>query len=528
MRVWTDGANHLVVGQRGIEIYRAGKPPALQPFGDSGRGGFPARHVLAVTSREPLRAWIGRAARVHLVNLGDAPQVGRAVQAHILDATGLPDGRVLACVGPTAEDLDTAGDAPARARLVILSGETPDLATATELTIPKAPRITWPGGIWAKDSVPWPEEEVDEGDPPPLLDALAVAYPQRDGGASFDAVTCFANEHGVVFTGSYAGLVVVLSPDGTRVEYALRVPTQGSESEIYAARTPAGVLVALCIEGRESAILHLAPDGKVLASRDKIGKEPAWGMGPPVLQGDRVLVFESGQSGEPRLHDLALADLKVAKTVEAPGARAGELSAASGPGGNPLIFGFGNAAVMLERGGRGRLLARPLEPPAPPPPPPAPKPGPQRATGPTSLALAGPGSPRTWAFTVGQAVTLDIPFTNHGGPAKGVVVEVGGPALQAGLVQPRRVILGDVEAALPERGPASRVEMPAVTIPAGNSERPQRGESLPDPAARVARVELTALKAGTAVLTVRITPLGAAGGRGSVLQGKSLSVTAPA
>lgn len=525
MRVWTDGANHLVVGQRGLEIYRAGQPPALHPFSDPARGSWPARHVLAVSSRDPLRAWIGRGQRVYLVTIGDAVQVGRAVPAHVLEAVGLPDGRVLACLGPSSEDIDAAGDAHARARLVILQGDAPDPAAAVEVKVPKAPRIAWPGGIWAKDAVPWPEEEVEEGDPPPLLDALAVAYTQRAGAASFDDVTCSVNDHGIAFAGAYSGLVLALSPDGTQVDFALRVPTQSSDTEIHAARTAEGVLIVLSIERRQSAILHLAPDGRVITSRDRIGKEIASGLGPPVVQGDKVMLFETGASGGPRLHEITLADLKATKTVEAPGRAAGELSTSAGPDGNPFVLGFGDVACLLERGGRGRLLARQLEPPAPPPPPPAPKPGPVRASGPPSLALAGPGAPRVWTTAAGEALTLEIRFTNHGGPGKGVSVEVGGPALQAGLVQPRRVVLDDLEAALPERGTASRAELPGFTIVAGMGERPPKGEAFADPAVRVARVELVGVKAGTAVLTVRITPLGAVGGRGSVLQGKSLTIT---
>jgi len=52
-----------------------------------------------------------------------------------------------------------------------------------------------------------------------------------------------------------------------------------------------GVVVVHCIEGRNSAITHLASDGTVLGSRHKIGRDLAMGMGPPVVT--------SAQDGDP-------------------------------------------------------------------------------------------------------------------------------------------------------------------------------------------------------------------------------------
>lgn len=524
MRVWTDGTTHLVVRARGVEIHRAGQPAALRELeGVVVVGGSPLRHVLAVTSRDPLRAWVGHGAGVRRVELGDEAEVGSALPAYVLDAVGLADGRVLACVAPARASAE--GVAP-RAKLVLVPGDSAELEGAEEIAVPAPTRIKWPGGIWFDEAIPWPEDEAaeDEVEPPPL-DALAVAYPQRDGRATYDHVVMISNEHGVAVAGTFTGLVVALAPGGGRAEFAVRVPTQAGETEIHAARTPAGVVVVICVEGRESAVLHIAPDGKVLAHRDKIGKEPAWGMGLPVVQGERVLVYEAGQGAGERLHELSLSDLKVVKSVDGAGKSRGELSVASAPGGSPVVLGLGEAACLLERGGRGRILLRTLEPPAPPAPPPRPPAKPERAVGTPSLALAGPGGPRVWTVATGSVLPLEIPFTNHGGIGKGVAIEIGGPAFAAGLVQVQRAVVGELTAPVVARGGAARVELPGVPLLAGLTDRGPKNAPLPDPAAQMLRVELVGAKAGTAVLTVRITPLGVPPGRGSVLQGKSLTVT---
>ncbi|WP_156339133.1 hypothetical protein [Chondromyces crocatus] len=477
-----------------------------------------------MTSREPLRAWVGQGAAVRRVAQGEEWQVGRPVPAYVLDAVGLSDGRVLACIGPARAPEEGP---PRRARLMVLDEEVQDLDGVEEIAIPAATRIRWPGGIWAEGEVPWPEEEDDEeDDEPTLLDALAVACPLRDGAASYDPVTCTLNEHGVALAGAYAGLVVALPAGGGSPDFALRVPTQRDNTEIHAARTPAGVVVVICVERQESAILHLAPDGRVLAHRDKAGKDTLIGLGPPVVQGDRVLVYEAGGGvGGERLHELSLADLKITKSVEGAGKQRGELSVASGAGGAPVVLGLGETASIVERGGRGRVMIKALEPPPPPPPKPLPRTGPARAAGPPSLALAGPGEPRTWVVPAGETLRLKIPFTNHGGPGKGLAIEVSGPGLMAGLVKPERATVGEVEMPLEVRGSMARLELPDFAILPGLLERGPKNSPLPDPAAQQLRLELLGAKAGTGVLTVRLIPLGTPAGRGSVLQGKSLTVT---
>lgn len=477
---------------------------------------WPSREVLAVLEGEPLHAWIGSAQEVRLVALapGQAPE--GTVAAHVLDAVGLSKGRVLACVA-------RAGDP--RVRLVVVGGAALDLAGARELALPKATRVEWPGGIWAKDAVPWPEDDLDEDDEPPAVNALAKGHALPDGTFAFDDVVFSANDLGVVVTGAYAGVIAALPPDASRVDFSVRLPTQGEETEIFAARTRAGVVAVVCVEGRHAAILHIAPDGRVLASRHKIGRDLAWGMGPPVVQGERVIVFEVGEKGGDRLHTLELADLSVVKSTplgERPG---GSLSVCCA--GDTFLLGTGARACLVKRGARGVLALTLLEHPvvrrAITPPAAAPL-----AAGPPSLSLTrAVERPAPWETSVGQQVAIDITFTNQGGASRGVAVEIGGPAITQGLVRAERVRIGDLVAPLAAKGSTAVGELPAVALPAGLSPDLYGGKkALPLPAAAVllTHIDLVGVKAGSAVLTVRITPLGAAPTRGSVLQGKSLTV----
>ena len=436
----------------------------------------------------------------------------------MLDAVGLGDGRVLACLAAPKER---------RARLVVVDGGAEDLTGAQALALPPVTRIEWPGG---KDAVPWPEDDVEEDEEPTILDALAVGRERPDGHLGYDEVQFSMNEHGITVTGVSAGIIAVLPPDASRVDFAVRVPTQVDETEIFATRTAEGVAVVVCIEGRHAALLHVAPDGHVIASRNKIGKELAWGMGPPVVQGDRLIVFEVGEGGEDRLHDIKLEGLTVAKSNALGERPAGRLSVWSAPGGASFLLGLGLRASLVKRGSRGSLGGTLLD--KPPPPPAAPRPLPPLiplASGPPTLALARSSErPQPWETGVEQTLTLAIPFTNQGGASKGIAFEIGGAALQGGLVRPVRVRVGEVEAPLVMKGSVARAELATLPLVAGFAIEPMVGKMkpLPPPPApvQVAHVDLQGLKPGSAVLTVRITPLSALPSRGSVLQGKAVTV----
>lgn len=527
MRVWTDGSIHLVSGEEGIEVHRPNTAAVLHALGKPQKRAHPPRDVLAVVTSDPLRVWVGSGTDVRLVTIDDGVEVERKIPANILDAVGLGDGRVLTCAVLPGERSP---------RLVVVDGAEPDFAAAPDLSPPAAPRITWPGGIWEKE-VAWPEDDVEEGDEPLALDALALGYPQTDGRFLYDEVILSSNEHGITVTGVYVGIVAALPRDASRIDFALRVPTQVGETEIFAARTAGGgVVVVHCIEGRHSAITHLGPDGAVLGNRHKIGRDLAWGMGPPVVQGERVVVFEAGAQGADRLHELKLPALEVAKSAELGEHPTGRLSVATAPTGDPFVLGLGTKARLVKRGARGRLDTEALVRPVPKvvAPPRAIVQAPSlRVQGPPALALSkGDQRPSPWTMATNEAFVIEIPFTNQGGASRGVAIEVSGAAFQSGLVRTTRARVGDVETMLESkpgsasvRGELADVAMEAGFTPIGGDKK----GALPPPAAPslYLRIEVFGVKPGNGVLTVRITPLKAAPGRGSVLQGKSVTVYDP-
>jgi hypothetical protein len=527
MRVWTDGSLHLVSGEEGIEVHRPNTAAVLHALGKPQKGAHPPRDVLAVVSSDPLQVWVGSGADVRLVALDESARIEKTIPANILDAIGLGDGRVLACAVLPGERSP---------RLVVVDGAAPDFAAATDLSPPAARRITWPGGIWEKD-VAWPEDDVEEGDEPLVLDALALGYPQTDGRFLYDEVLISANEHGITVTGVYVGIVAALPRDASKIDFAVRVPTQVGETEIFAARTAAGgVVVVHCIEGRHAAVTHLASDGTVLGNRFKIGRDLAWGMGPPVVQGERVVVFEAGAQGADRLHELKLPALEVAKSAELGEHPTGRLSVWTSPTSDPFVLGLGAKARLIKRGPRGRIdveaLTRP--PPKVAAPPRAIVQAPSlRMQGPPALALSkGDQRLSPWTMTTEEPSVIEIPFTNQGGASRGVAIEISGPAFQSGLVRTTRAKVGDVETMLTSkpgaasvRGELGELAMEAGFTPIGSDKK----GALPPPAAPslYLRIEIFGVRPGNAVLTVRITPLKALPGRGSVLQGKSVTVTAP-
>jgi hypothetical protein len=527
MRVWTDGSLHLVSGEEGIEVHRPNTGAVLHALGKPQKRAHPPRDVLAVVTSEPLRVWVGSGAEVKLVTLGEGVEVERTIPANVLDAIGIGDGRVLACAVLPGER---------NPRLVVVDGADPDFKAATDITLPAATRITWPGGIWEKE-VAWPEDDVEEGDEPLALDALALGYPQTDGRFLYDEVLISANDHGIVVTGVYVGLVIALPLDASKIDFALRVPTQVGETEIFAARTgTGGVVVVHAIEGRNSAITHLASDGTVLGNRYKIGRDLAMGMGPPVVQGERVLVFEAGAKEADRLHELKLPALEVAKSAELGEHPTGRLSVSTAPaGGDPFVLGLGGRARIIKRGPRGRLDTEPLLRPVPKVValPRAIVQAPSlRVQGPPALALSkGDQRPSPWMMMAGEAFVIEIPFTNQGGASRGIAIEISGAALQTGLVRTTRAKVGEVETMLESkpgaasvRGELGDVAMEAGFTPIGGDKK----GALPPPAAPslYLRIEVFGVNPGNAVLTVRITPLKAPPGRGSVLQGKSVTVSA--
>lgn len=539
MRVYADGSAEMVLRPGFLDIYpRSGSPRRITWEEPPKKGGLglPRRRVLAVPSSD--HAWIGEGRGVRVVSIAkDDVRDASPLGVRVLDAIAIDGGRVLACAHLEGDD---------GACLRVVDGVAPDFTQSAPLTLPAPTKIEWPtGAIWKSGKEAWPEKEKGS-DKAKLFASIAPGYPQKDGARFFDSVVLTRSPHGIAGASVQNGVVFAVSEDGTRIEGAFRIPSQ-PEAEIHPVRTKDGVLVSLVVAGRESAVLHVSLDGKVLAHRAKVGKSLAHGMSPPMLFGETVLVFD--RSGDSVLLELALADLEVRGKHGLPGLGAGQASIAFA--GEAVLVSDGEAALrvtvvggapnvdLLEAvGGKAKKkadddlglddeaeaeddddddepAALPLIPSSRP-----------RATGTPSLTLAEAASPSVWALAPGAALNVTVGFANLGGASKGVFVEVGGQAILSGLVSATDVRIGQTSTRFEKKGAAFRAEVPAVDLHAGLLPDPdeKRGKQPLYDGIHRANVTLHGDKAGSGLLTVRIGPMKAEPGRGSIVQGKTLAV----
>jgi hypothetical protein len=543
MRVYADGSAEIVLRPGFLDIYpREGAPRRITWEEPPKKGGLglPRRRVLAVPSAE--HAWIGEGRGVRVVPLTreDVRDVA-PLGVRILDAIALEGGKVLSCVHLEGDD---------GACLRVVDGASPDFAKSPPLALPEVTKVEWPAGlVWKANKELWPEKEKGT-DKAKLFRSIAPGHPQKDGARFFDAVVLTRSPHGIAGASVQNGVVFAVAADGSRIEGAFRVPSQ-PEAELHPVRTRDGILVTLVIEGRESAVLHVSLDGKVLAARGKVGKSITRGMSPPILFGDTVFVFD--RSGDAILLELALADLEIRGKHGLPGLGAGQASIAFA--GESVLVGDGESALRVTVVGGAPnidlieavgMAAKPKKKadddlgleeegddedeaddeeeavlsliPA----------SRARATGTPSLTLAEAASPSTWAMAPGASLNVTVGFANLGGASKGIYLEVGGQAVLSGLVSATDVRIGSSATKFEKRGAAFRAEVPTVDLHAGllpdPDEKGGRGRLPLYDGIHRANVTLHGDKAGAGLLTVRIGPLKAEPGRGSIVQGKTLAV----
>lgn len=321
MRVWTDGSTHLVLGPKGLTRHFKGKAETL-PLGEApsaarGQLAWHARGVLAVDPKTQT-AWVEWAGKLREVKLaGGAP--AKALDWKPKDLVIREDGSAVAVFD--------AGKGKGK----IVAGPVPaDGKWKKTLEVPDAAKVKWPAGmVWAKGVTP-PWSKAKE----PGHDAYLASNPS-----------------GLVLAERSSGIVAVMRPGKAEFEFAVRVPTQ-DEADLTAAATPQGVLITLCIEGRNSALVHVDAKGKILASlatvKTELEEELAWGLGPAVLVGG-TKAFVVHEYTIPQVLDLKLPDLGIEATWELPATSEGEKSVAVPDDGKTVLLGFGTEVWMLTR-----------------------------------------------------------------------------------------------------------------------------------------------------------------------------------
>lgn len=554
MRVYADASVDMVLRPGFLDIHpKEGSPRriAWEEPPKKGGLGFPTRRVLAVPSAK--HAWVGAGRGVKIIPLdGDDARDVASLGVRILDAIAVGKGRVLACAHLEGEE---------GAALRVVDGAAPDFKSASVLKLPSVVKVEWPlGAVWLKGKEAWPEKDKDNKGVA-LFDHVAPGHPQKDGARFFDSVVLTHGPHGIAGASVQNGVVFALADDASSIIAAFRVPS-APETELHPVRTKDGIALTVVRDGKDAAVLHIALDGRVLAHRSKVGKSNAVGMSPPMPFGDSIFVVDRQKAAV--LLELALSDFEVRTKHDVPPGAFGAASIAFGKdlamlsdGESALRIAFQNGGAtvaLVEAVGAGESTAAA-----------APKAKKKveddlgldeeetssegeedaedededpiaafasmtrpRATGAPSLTLAEAASPSTWALASGGALNVTVGFANLGGASKGVYVEVGGQAVLSGLVSASDLRLGQASTKFEKKGAAYRAEVSSIDLAAGllpDPDEKRGGGKVPlyDGIQR-ANVSLQGIKAGAGLLTVRIGPMKAEPGRGSIVQGKTLVV----
>lgn len=374
------------------------------------------------------------------------------------------------------------------------------------IAVPEASRV---GVVDPFFLYPWAETDID-----PSFDARRLA--SAKDGHLLGAVRLFANPFGLAMTSTYSGLVAVFDASTLKPKLAVLLPTQRQQFDLYAVAVADGVFVTVVVNGRHSLHLHLGVDGAPVASRKAFGKEEANGEGHALVLGKRVLVNQGRDGG---VQQLGLGDLKpklfrdhvrVVASSSASDGRA-HLVELTGPAGE-------NREWKLLRDGGPRLQTEECEAPSfASTPEAADTSAMPKVTGPANLGVAAI-SATPWIVAASASTRISLNVTNRGGASKGLWVELGGPAIAAGHVEPIAASIDGSTAAL-----APRAELVEANLEAASAPPQQKGPQPPIPLPAITlEVELRGKLAGSALLTVRVGPLGATG---SAMCGRPFEVT---
>lgn len=265
MRVWTDGARHLVLAGHGLDLYERGERRPLHSHGVSdalSRGHLSSIAGVAASSTEPRAGVLPSGRPLVLPGVARIDWIDglRRTQDARVDALVLWGTHVLASV--TSE----RGAAPAllvRALDALWEERRePDWrGRAQPIVLPAPKDVAWPidapGRIWTK--------------------------PPRPSGRQTRPWQLAASAHGVTAVDLDTGIIAVLGPSPGPIRGVLRVPVEAPEMMLDAVATPRGVLVGFGGGRGDGAIHHFALDGAQL-----------WG---DTVEGIAVPVAVSGSIG---------------------------------------------------------------------------------------------------------------------------------------------------------------------------------------------------------------------------------------
>jgi hypothetical protein len=471
MRVWTNGALHVARSSRGLFVLRGSQVVRFIEL-----PGEEARGLLAVNA-EGTHAWVEGLRRVSLED-GAVDGGGREAP---LDLLGTEDG--LAALLPSSSG----------ARLALGS---PDgvWSRAIDLAPTAVVRTQFPSSIGAAVSWPWADA--------PALDPAALRLRRAPAGL---AVVC-----------RRSGLLGILRAEGPLRWF--QAPS-GAQGLLDAVPTATGLLISLRV-GDEGVTAHFSEDGRCQGHTGLTLRS----IGAASLAGDRFVVFDGAKS---RLKVFGAGDCqdlhpRSRLTLPAP-----PLDVASSLDGRWVIFSDPTAVSIFELGDKRLSLVASLVPESVLRESSAKVREKQRieqgghykrTDGPASLGFPASKAPiPPWEAPPGEALALALSLRSTGGAGQGIAVELSGPALDQGLVEPHTVEFEGLRAPLVKQGNKWGCTLPEVEIPQGMSfpfdpkpktpEQSEKAQALLAATHLPFRVHLTAKTLGAAMLSVATWPL---------------------
>ncbi len=153
---------------------------------------------------------------------------------------------------------------------------------------------------------------------------------------------------------------------------------------------------------------------------------------------------------------------------------------------------------------------------------PAPPPPRARAQGQSVITLVKTAVPSQWVVPPDGELVVTFEIGNTGGKLDGLYVEIGGPG--AGAIPGGTLACDGTSGVLEQKGATLRGELPKLAIEAGFADDGGQKPPLPlHASSRPLEIRLRARSKSAGLVTVRIGPLKAPPGRGSVVQGRQLT-----
>ncbi len=514
MNVWTDGETTVVLGARGLSVHDArgarrivGEEQLGMAPPSPSRNGYrwAPRTLLAVTPGAERALFAGGQGEPVLASLdGSAPET---LPRRLLEAVALGEDRFAAVHVARLKGRDVA-------RLGIGALPTGRRAKwAVDLDPARPTRVEWPAVIWRDGAnPPWSRARCSTEAADVRLDA---------------------NRFGIALSDSSSGTIGVVRPGGRSFESVLRVPASAG-SRCWASCTEHGVVVGLCVEGREGAIVRF----------DERGRPIVWverpGLGPGRVTDSGDLVYAMLGEKELRVADAASLDDAAAHRFAGEDAT-GDASlwvAERSDGGHAIALGLGHQWVGFEGelgAGRSWRLEQPDDAPISEPPleveeaiasrPPKPV---ERVRGPAQLSLDPTRKTPDWSFDDGSPFEIRVPVVSIGGGARGLFIEVGGDAVDRGIIAPRAVEVAGLSVDEGDFSGKRRVSLPDYQIEAGAvlpdvKKARERFAAAPADMFHTVVIRGNVAAKGSGLLTVRVGFEGA-GTTGSLMRGRSISV----